>query len=378
MPLSKESRRMACFEWGDQIFENRILAFGLPSAPGYYQMMNLVGINFLRRNGIKITLYLDDRLLIVTPKSENHRKKLLSGEEVGKEVWITAAVLAALGGYVNIAKSEFMPTQRIEFLGFILDTDSETVEIPPGRWIALKERIQKAKANAEPEVKLLERIRGTMASMAAVFPNMRMIIRQTTLLILKAEMENKIRIAITPEVEDEWNHWLNFESKGLARKWTRQTRIDAGILVYTDASNHAGAIVIEEWNLSEKFAWNEDTAEEHICIKEALAILYAVKWFAPSFSDRRVTFLCDNSSVVQGAISGSKDPKMNKILVDIWATALKNRIDLKVEWVSTKNQRADDPSRIIDTREQQITDEGFACLQSRLSETLNLDVAATV
>ena len=217
-----------------------------------------------------------------------------------------------------------------------------------------------------------------MASMATVFPNMRMLIRQTPLLISKALAEDSFRIKLTQEVLTEWNHWLNFETTGLERPWTRQTRTDAGILIYTDASQHACAIVIEEWNLSEKFAWDEKTANEHICIKEALAILYAIKWYAPSLSKKRVTFLCDNSSVVTGAVSGSKDPKMNKILVEIWAKSLQNEIDTKIEWVSTKKQVADDPSRIIDTREQRLTDQGFALLQSHLAEPLNLDVAATV
>ena len=378
MKLSEESKRMACLEWGGITFENNIAAFGLPQCPGYYQLMNSVGVNFLRRNGIKITLYLDDRLLIVTPKSDEHKNRLLSGEEIGKEVWATAATLVALGGYVNLEKSEFKPSTRIEFLGFILDSEKESVEIPPGRWNKLKLRIQKAKEEERPEVKLLERIRGTMASMSTVFPNMRMLIRQTTLLISKAMAEDAFRIKLTKEVLTEWKHWLNFEASGLERPWTRQTRTDSGILIYTDASQHAGAIVIEDWNLSEKFAWDETIANEHICIKEALCILYAIKWYAPSLSKKRVTFLCDNSSVVTGAVSGSKDPKMNKILVEIWSASLRNEIDTKIEWVSTKDQVADDPSRIIDTREQRLTDQGFALLESHLAEPLNLDVAATV
>lgn len=70
MPLSRESRKLAAFKWGKEYFVNNILAFGIPAAPGIYQLMNSVAINFLKLNGVKITLYLDDRLLIVSPKSE--------------------------------------------------------------------------------------------------------------------------------------------------------------------------------------------------------------------------------------------------------------------------------------------------------------------
>ncbi|CAG5086611.1 Oidioi.mRNA.OKI2018_I69.PAR.g11282.t1.cds [Oikopleura dioica] len=377
LPLSEESRKMACFEWGGQRFRNNILAFGLPAAPGIYQLMNLCGVNFLRKNGIKITLYLDDRLLIVTPASDKERKQLLEGKQTSREVWATAATLVALGGYVNIEKSTFLPTQRIEFLGFILDTVKETVEIPPQRWNALISLMNEALEKQLVEMKLLERIRGTMASMAEVFPNMRLLIRQTTLLIKQADNKNQEKIQLTRQIKAEWNRWRKLEEKGLSRIWTQHSRQDTGIIIYTDASSHAGAIVIEQWALEEKFAWDEEAADKHICIKEALAILYAVEWYGPKLENKRVLFLCDNDSVVQGIIAGSKDLEMNDILVRIWEAAQKFSIDLKCDWVSTKKQLADAPSRIIDSREQRLTANGFAYLQSHLSEALDVDVAAT-
>ncbi|CBY11109.1 unnamed protein product [Oikopleura dioica] len=377
MPLAEESKKMACFEWGGKKFVNNILCFGLPAAPGIYQNMNLVGINFLRKNGIKATLYLDDRLIIITPKSEAHRQKLLEGKEVCKEAWITAATLVALGGFVNIEKSEFIPKQRMEFLGFILDSETETIEIPQSRWLALKAKLQQALHSERTSLKELERIRGTQASMAEVFPNMRMLIRQITMLICQAEIQGAYEVRLTRAVKAEWTTWLNFENSGLKRGWKQQNRQNAGIIIYTDASNHAGAIVVEEWNISEKFAWDEEYASDHICIKEAVAVKYALEWYAKRLENKKVTFLVDNSSVVEGAVSGSKDLRMNKILVRIWETALKFNMDLKLEWVSTKLQKADEPSRTIDTREQKLTESGFAYLQAHLQEKLEVDVAAT-
>ncbi|CAG5094395.1 Oidioi.mRNA.OKI2018_I69.XSR.g13518.t1.cds [Oikopleura dioica] len=378
LPLSEESKKMACFGWGGQRFKNNILAFGLPAAPGIYQLMNLCGVNFLRKNGIKITLYLDDRLLIVSPASEEDRKQLLEGKKISREVWATAATLVALGGFVNIEKSTFLPTQRLEFLGFILDTTKETVEIPPQRWKALTALMEEAQNKQLVEAKLLERIRGTMASMAEVFSNMRLLIRQTTLLIKQADNKNLEKVQLTPQIKAEWARWKKLEEKGLSRIWTQNSRQETGLIIYTDASSHAGAIVIEQWGLEEKFAWEADLADKHICIKEAMAILYAVEWYGPKFENKRILFLCDNDSVVQGIIAGSKDLEMNDILVRIWEIAQRFNIDLKCDWVSTKKQLADAPSRIIDSREQRLTANGFAYLQSHLTDALDVDVAATI
>ena len=176
----------------------------------------------------------------------------------------------------------------------------------------------------------------------------------------------------------EWKLWLKFEETGLSRSWRKADRRDAGLIIYTDASKHAGAIVIEKWKLSEKFAWEEDLAAAHIGIKEAAAIRMALEWYGSKLQQKRVTFLCDNDSVVQGAINGSKDPKMNEQLIRIWAIAQKRKIDMKIEWVSTKLQKADEPSRTIDAREQKMTKDGSTYLQSHLKQKLEIDVAATV
>ncbi|CBY11034.1 unnamed protein product [Oikopleura dioica] len=237
--------------------------------------------------------------------------------------------------------------------------------------------MREAESGETVELKLLERIRGTQASMAEVFSNMRMLIRQITILIVQTELQKKTRTLLTKEVRREWKLWYKFEQTGLSRNTKKEDRMDAGLLIYTDASKHAGAIVIEKWKLSEKFAWEEDLAEAHIGIKEAAAIRMALEWYGKNLARKRVTFLCDNNSVVQGAMNGSKDPNMNKQLVRIWTLAQKRRIDMKVEWVSTKLQKADDPSRIIDTREQKLTNEGFAYLQSHLQKPFEIDVAAT-
>lgn len=103
-----------------------------------------------------------------------------------------------------------------------------------------------------------------------------------------------------------------------------------------------------------------------------------LEWYGNKLQQKRVTFLCDNDSVVQGAMNGSKDPRMNEQLIRIWAIAQKKEIDMKIEWVSTKLQKADEPSRTIDAREQRLTKSGFEYLQSHLKKRLEVDVAATV
>jgi hypothetical protein len=67
--LDPMSSRIAAMKWGDVTFAYRAAAFGIPRIPSEYQLINGAPINFLRNRGHIILLYLDDRLLVIRPKS---------------------------------------------------------------------------------------------------------------------------------------------------------------------------------------------------------------------------------------------------------------------------------------------------------------------
>jgi len=73
----------------------------------------------LRKLGIRCVLYLDD-MLIMAQSKERLRSYLATAVEL----------LVSLGFIINTKKSIFIPSQVIEFLGFVLDSRVMTIALP--------------------------------------------------------------------------------------------------------------------------------------------------------------------------------------------------------------------------------------------------------
>ena len=84
-------------------------------SPSKFQQLNRVIVDWCRRRGFRINLYLDDRL-IVSPPGLPMRKN-----ETTAELYCTMQLLVAVGGYVSMKKSDFLPKTHVTFLGFEID-----------------------------------------------------------------------------------------------------------------------------------------------------------------------------------------------------------------------------------------------------------------
>ena len=176
--LDPMSSRIAAMKWGDVTFAYRAAAFGIPRIPSEYQLINGAPINFLRKRGHIILLYLDDRLLIIRPKSEKERQDLLSGKIIPKTAFAMCALATALGTFIHREKSTFLPVQRLEYLGFIFDTEKETIAIPQPKWDKFKAEVETLLARDHVNIKALERIRGKCVHFMYVERRMRLYIRE--------------------------------------------------------------------------------------------------------------------------------------------------------------------------------------------------------
>ena len=91
-----------------------------------------------------------------------------------KPTYLMATLLTAFGGFLSLNKSVWTPTTRIEFLGLLLDSLEETVEVPLGKYekcMALINEFLKGD-NGKFCIKKLESIRGKITSWLLVAPNL--------------------------------------------------------------------------------------------------------------------------------------------------------------------------------------------------------------
>lgn len=100
--VKKSHHKFLRFRWKDRVFEFNCMAFGLAPAPRIFTKILKTVMAFLRRQGIRLVIYLDDILILNESKS-------------GLEADINTVIdlLQSLGFLINWEKSIVVPTQTI-------------------------------------------------------------------------------------------------------------------------------------------------------------------------------------------------------------------------------------------------------------------------
>ena len=117
--LSVKSRKYVRFHWKDLLYEFCCLYFGLSPAPPVFTKLLKVPISLLRKFNVRIVIYLDDMLLMVSSLED-----LL----VARDTLIF--ILQHLGFLINVKDSCLEPKSTLEFLGVIVDSGEMTLSLP--------------------------------------------------------------------------------------------------------------------------------------------------------------------------------------------------------------------------------------------------------
>ncbi len=146
------------------VLEIRLRWSGLPvhgptlwavSGPPYFYKVH--GLCPLRRMGIRILNYLNDWLILAQSEVEllSHRTLILSH-------------LERLGLRVNFAKSALSPSQRVSFMGTVLDLARMRAVIAPERALAIQKLAATFKSDTARPLKGFQRMLGLMAAASPV------------------------------------------------------------------------------------------------------------------------------------------------------------------------------------------------------------------
>ena len=109
--IDPEYRTFLCFSWRKQYYVFKVLPFGLASAPRIFTKLLKPVFDWFRQQGIRCSYYIDDSLCLNQTFASCVRdtKRMTDKLEV-------------LGFSINYEKSVLQPSQRIIFVGVIIDT----------------------------------------------------------------------------------------------------------------------------------------------------------------------------------------------------------------------------------------------------------------
>ncbi len=155
--IAPHHRRFLRFAFEGVAYQYTVLPFGLSLPPRTFTKCMDAALSPLRQMGIRILNYLDDWLILAQSEVEllSHRTLILSH-------------LERLGLRVNFAKSALSPSQRISFLGTVLDSAHMRAVIAPERALAIQKLAATFKSDTARPLKVFQRMLGLMAAASPV------------------------------------------------------------------------------------------------------------------------------------------------------------------------------------------------------------------
>jgi hypothetical protein len=121
IPIATEHQKYLKFMWKDQLYCFTCLPMGLTSSPRIFtKLMKPIFATLRSKFGHICLAYIDDSLYIGQ-----------SDVECAEATLHAVELLSKLGLHVNQEKSRMLPSQTIEYLGFVIDSASMTVRLTP-------------------------------------------------------------------------------------------------------------------------------------------------------------------------------------------------------------------------------------------------------
>ena len=351
--LSKESRKLTVFSYRKKLFAYRVSPFGSPKIPSVFQRSNKVPVNYARTLGARVCLYLDDRITLDQPEN------VIDG--VGLSAFLTSCMSICAGGFISIEKSDFVPKNEQQFLGLLLNTQEGSISVPKQKWEDFKATIEKYLNQGFCTFKELEKLRGKAVSFILTNPMTKLFIRSMNATIARC---NKVgdrpsyKIKFNQALREELSEWIRLDHLKMTHKWANifDTNKPPNRITFTDASSFSAAAVIfdgesQAWHFQRMF--EEAVQPLPIYHKEAIAIYWMLLEFEEELSNKIIFHFCDNESVVgaYNALGSGKD-LMNDPIRLIYRKLHQMNSTMKMFWISTKIQVADEKSRNIDWNEE--------------------------
>ena len=166
VPVHPQSRRYLRFCLGDQVYQFRVLCFGLSSAPQVFTRVMAPVSSVMHRSGFRILRYLDDWLVLGS-----------SLQEITRARDFLLTLCGELGIQDNLPKNSLTPSQRLDYLGM-------TLQSYPLRAFPTQARVQKVRcvvdefySSREQPLSLWRSLLGVMSSLSTLIPGSRLRMR---------------------------------------------------------------------------------------------------------------------------------------------------------------------------------------------------------
>ena len=287
VPIRKDHRKYLRFEHDGQLYEFVCLPNGLSSAPRIFTKLLKPALARLREDGVLLVIYIDDIILLA-----DDPQTLIT------YIHKATTLLKSLGFTIHEGKSLFTPSQRVAFLGFVLDSITMTVSMKSDKAEKVKTAIGQLLRKARPQIREVASVVGLMVS---CFPG----VKYAPLFYRALENDKTDALKQTG-----WNHDEHMQISDLAKKdlswWLENVDHDPcpimptepSVTLKCDSSLEGWGSVIDNSSTTANGRWSPLESAYHINYLEIKAVLFGLKSLCSKFKHCSIKVLSDNQTAV--------------------------------------------------------------------------------
>ena len=225
VPVHPESRPFLCFVSKGRIFQFKALCFGLSTAPQVFSRVMAPVSAILHAMGICMRRYLDDWLF-----QSSSRESLL------RNLQTVLDLCCELGVVINLEKSNLVPSQVVQYLGVVINTQSFAASPLPDRISRLLSTAEEFRSSASPPARLWLSLLGMLSSLAHLVPGGRLRMRSLRLCLNRSwdHVDLSCLVAWSPECLQDLQWWLHLPrlSQGVSLR-----QVSLSLDFWSDASD---------------------------------------------------------------------------------------------------------------------------------------------
>lgn len=340
VPVHPDDQHLLGVQWEGSVYVDKVLPFGLRSAPKIFSAVADAIQWTLFHNGIQKGLhYLDDFILVAKDlQSARSQRDILQSTFRNLNVPMEESKLEG-------------PSPCLTFLGIEVDTMSLQVRLPRDKLVSLKDSLRYSIQRRTLTKKELQRLTGLLQfATKVVRPGRPFLRRLYAMQDIGSHPNHFIRLNLPARADIMWWYIFMEEWNGVSLLWDLGLQ-QPNLQVYSDASGSwgCGAFLDPLWFHIE---WPARLQPLSIAVKELCPVVLAAAIFGQRWAGKVVQFVVDNEAVVEVIkATYSKDLHMMHLIrllvffasrYDFWfsATHIPGKLNVVADALSRNNMPA--------------------------------------
>ena len=355
-------RKYLRFYWNGKLMQYTCLPQGLKCAPRIFTKLTRVNLSVLREQGVKASNFIDDSFII--------DKNLLATR---RAVQKTVAISEFSGWVIHPEKSVLDPSQILQHLGFVFNSNNMTVKISDERANKIISLCKFIRVATERRRKITIRIFAKLIGcMVSTFTGN----QYAKLLCRSCVNEKNINLAHN---RGNFDAKMRVTNKSLAfiKVWENEAhlmnapicRAPPSVFLESDASDISwGGVFRSKLPIHTRGSWDEFESDWHNNLKELKAACLVIMSFCKNMYDTHIKISIDNTTAVAYLHNqGGRKLYLNRLAQEIWTWARKqNNWITPVYLPGIFNKDADKQSRLkSDSSEYKLSDGMFSLICER-------------